>query len=490
MIPLKQFGRLAGGLRMGMFALVAAAAATALPAPGQAQTIRRPGPQILGPQTAVTDLRAGELMVAVNKSQVLRLDQAFTSLSVGNPAVADVVALSDRSVYVLGKALGSTNVTVYGAGRQVLSVVDVVVTHDVEGLKNKLFDLFPNERVEVRSANDAVVVSGVVSTPEQLTRAASIAERYAPGKLTNLLRVRGSQQVMLQVRVAEVSRSTARQLGIRPQILGGDFTFQPLDMINPNAFAAALGTFEFPEFTVNALLEALEEKGVVKVLAEPNLIALSGDTANFLAGGEFPVPVAQDADTGRVVITIAFKQFGVGLAFTPTVIDGDLINLMVNPEVSQIDTNNSVVLNGFNIPGLTTRRASTTVELRDGQSFAIAGLLQSDFTDQVRQVPGIGDLPVLGALFRSSEFQRRETELVIIVTPRLVKPVAAETLAAPTDSFRAPSNLELFLFGQVEGDPAVIPAAGRRSTSADPGRAMLGSQAGGGLDGTYGHIIK
>lgn len=487
MIPLKPFRRLACNLRVGMLAVIAAAALIALPGPGHAQAPKR-----LLPQTAVADLRAGELTVPVNKSQVLRLDQPFTSLSVGNAAIADVVALSDRSVYVLGKALGSTNLTIYGAGRQVLSVVDVVVAHDVEGLKTKLFDLFPNERVEVRSANDAVVVSGVLSTPEQLARAASIAERYAPGKLTNLLRVRGSQQVMLQVRVAEVSRSTARQLGIRPQILGGDFTFQPLDLINPNAFAAALGTVEFADLTVTGLLEALEEKGVVKMLAEPNLIALSGDTANFLAGGEFPVPVAQDTDGGRVVITVAFKQFGVGLAFTPTVIDGDLINLMVNPEVSQIDTNNAVVLNGFSIPGLSTRRASTTVELRDGQSFAIAGLLQSDFTDQVRQLPGIGDLPVLGALFRSSEFQRRETELVIIVTPRLVKPVAADTLAAPTDSFRTPSNLELFLFGQVEGTPVALAptASGRPAASADPARAMLGAQAGGGLDGTYGHIIK
>ena len=484
MTDLSPLARLGRGLRAGLVALAAAATLTLLPAGALAQ-----GPTRLTALGGQADPRAGEMVVPLNKSQVLRLDQSFTDLSVGNPAVADVMALSNRSVYVLGKALGSTNLTVYGPGKQILAVVDVVVSHDVEGLKGKLFELFPTERVEVRSAGDAVVIGGTLSTPEQLHRANSIAERYAPGKVTNLLRVRGSQQVMLQVRVAEVARNTARQLGIRPQIIGGDFIFQPLDAIDPNSFAAAIGHFEFPEFSVNAILDALEEKGVVKVLAEPNLIAMSGDTANFLAGGEFPVPVAQDIDSGRAAITVAFKQFGVGLAFTPTVIDGDLINLAVNPEVSQIDPTNAVVMNGFRIPGLSTRRASTTVELRDGQSFAIAGLLQSDFQDQVRQVPGIGDVPVLGALFRSSQFQRRETELVIIVTPRLVKPVAAGTLAAPTDTFRAPSNLELFLFGEVEGKPA-IPASGTARASGDTSRAVLGAQAGGGLDGAYGHIIK
>lgn len=499
MIDLTSFGRLGGVLRAGIVALMAAASLASMPSVGQAQV---QGPQRLAPQTTLpqgpvpqtnaSDLRAGELTVPLNKSQVLRLDRAFTDLSVGNPAVADVMALSNRSVYVLGKALGSTNVTVYGPGRQIIAVVDVVVSHDVEGLKSKLFDLLPNERVEVRSANDSVVVSGTVSTPEQLSRATSIAERYAPGKLTNLMRVRGSQQVMLQVRVAEVSRTTARQLGIRPQILSGDFVFQPLDLIDPNAFAAAIGRVIVGDVTITTLLEALEEKGVVKMLAEPNLIALSGDTANFLAGGEFPVPVAQDGDAGRLAITVAFKQFGVSLAFTPTVIDGDLVNLIVSPEVSQIDPNNSVVLNGFKIPGLSTRRASTTVELRDGQSFAIAGLLQSDFQDQVRGVPGINELPVLGALFRSTQFQRKETELVIIVTPRLVKPVASASLAAPTDTFRSPNNLELFLLGQVEGAPAPASTAvgGTTTASADPARAMLGAQAGGGLEGNYGHIIK
>lgn len=482
MNDLSLFRRLARFARTGVLALMAAAALTSIPSPSPAQAPR------LAAKGAV-DLRAGELVVPLNKSQVLRLDQAFTDLSVGNSDVADVMALSNRSVYVLGKALGSTNLTVYGPGRQIIAVVDVVVSHDVEGLKGKLFELFPSERIEVRSAGDAVVVGGTLTTPEQLHRATSIAERYAPGKVTNLLRVRGSQQVMLQVRIAEVSRNTARQLGIRPQILSGDFIFQPLDAIDPNAFGLALVRGRGDNFTITGLIDALEEKGVVKVLAEPNLIALSGDTANFLAGGEFPVPVAQDADSGRLVITVAFKQFGVALAFTPTVIDGDLINLIVNPEVSQIDPSTSVVLNGFSIPGLSTRRASTTVELRDGQSFAIAGLIQSDFQDQVRQLPGIGEVPVLGALFRSSQFQRRETELVIIVTPRLVKPVSANALASPTDSFRGPSDLELFLFGQVEGAPAVTPAAAR-TVAADPSRAVLGAQAGGGLDGTYGHIIK
>jgi pilus assembly protein CpaC len=228
---------------------------------------------------------------------------------------------------------------------------------------------------------------------------------------------------------------------------------------------------------VDSLIQSLESRGIARRLAEPNLVALSGDTASFLAGGEFPIEVAQSGATatGTAAITIEFKEFGVALAFTPTVLDDGLINLVVEPEVSALDF--SVARNG--VPGLTTRRASTTVELRDGQSFAIAGLLQDDFTDTIEQLPLLGEVPVLGALFRSSQFQKNETELVIIVESHLVKPAPIGSLATPADNFIPPSEPDIWLFGRVEAPGSGIPREGG-----------LAAQGAGGIGGHYGHIIK
>lgn len=390
-----------------------------------------------------------EFEVPVHKSRQLRLDQPFAHVAVGNPEIADVVPMTDRSVHVLGKAAGSTTLSLYDRAKTLIAVRELVVTPDLDGLKRKLHELMPDEPVEVRAVNDAIVLSGRVGSAAQAGRALALAEHYAPKKVTNMLGVSGSQQVMLAVRVAEVTRSVARELGFKPNVTSGDFSFSTLDPLDLGRFAAATLLTSGGWGTLDLLFDALEEKGVVKVLAEPNLIALSGDTANFLAGGEFPVPVAQGTAAGGIAITVEFKKFGVGLAFTPTVLGDGMINLVVSPEVSQIDRTNAVTLSGFSIPGLSTRRATTTVELRAGQSFAIAGLLQNDFQDQIRQLPGIGELPVLGALVRSSEFQRRETELVIIITPHMVRPVAAGGLAAPTDGFLPPSDIDLFLMGRV-----------------------------------------
>lgn len=435
----------------------------------------------VAPQSA---RQALNLTVPLGKSEVLRVDQAFADLAVGDAKIADVVALTDRSVYVLGKALGTTNLTIYAQNHQLIAVVNVVVTQDIAGLKAMLYELMPNERIEVRPANDSIILSGIVSSAGQAGRAVEVAQRFAPDKVVNMLQVSGTQQVMLAVKVAEMSRTVARDLGIKPSLTLGSnarFTFTTLDPLNTNAFAAGVVNWATGFLSLTALIDALEQKGVVKVLAEPNLIALSGDTANFLAGGEFPVPEVQSATTGVPTITVAFKPFGVSLAFTPTVVDGDLINLVVAPEVSQIDPTTSVVISGFSIPGISTRRATTTVELRDGQSLAIAGLLQSNLADQVRQLPGLGDLPVIGALARSSSFQRKETELVIIVTPSLIKPSTAGTLAAPTDNFVPPSTVDLFFKGRVE-DPA--------SGTPQSVRGVLGASTGGGLAGRYGYVIK
>lgn len=452
------------------------------------------GPDSLLVPTA--DGMAGGMVVAVNKSQVLRVDRRFSDILVGNPEIADVMPLTDRSIYVLGKKLGSTNLTIYGPGNRLIAVVDLTVTYDVDGLKSRLHEIVPGETVEVRGINGGIVLSGAVSSPRQLDRVLSVAKRYAPDAVTNLLSVRGSQQVMLSVKVAEMRRSTARQLGLGGITagLGAGSNFNPADItasvpaivgnvLDPQSFlSAGLGILDGRWFLQTAL-NALEDKGAVKVLAEPNLIALSGDTATFLAGGEFPIPVAQDTSNDGTTITVEFKQFGVSLGFTPTVLDGDLINLVVSPEVSQIDRSTSVTVSGFTIPGLSTRRTTTTVELRDGQSFAVAGLLQSNFSDQISQIPGIGDLPVLGALFRSTEFQQNETELVIIITPHLVQPAPPGALAAPTDFFTPPTTAELFLLGKVEGE------GGPQRPELAEARA-LGARPGGGISGSYGHILK
>jgi pilus assembly protein CpaC len=452
--------------------------------------------QVAVDNMAGESIHAGEFVVPINKSQVLKVDQPFTELLIGNPEIADVVALTNQSVYVLGKALGTTNLTIYGKNRSLLAVLDLVVSYDVESLKAKLHDVLPGEAIEVRAVNSGVLLSGKVSNETSVSEALAIADQYAPKAVTNALTVQGSQQVLLQVKFAEVSRNVARQLGIGHDLaVTGDIAFRaftssalPLALGLPSGIAT-LDTGGNPDLRIT--FQSLEDRGLVRTLAEPNLIALSGDTANFLAGGEFPIPVAQDDNT----ITVEFKEFGVSLAFTPTVIGTDLINLVVAPEVSRIDptlsvsTITGVDAIGISVPGLSTRRAKTTVELRDGQSFAIAGLLQEDYQNAISGLPWLADIPILGALFRSTGFQRNETELVILVTPRLVKPAQSMAeLSTPTDRLVMPSDADLFLFGRTEGEGSgTVPA---ESTSAVPGPGDTLSQGQGGFAGPYGYITE
>jgi len=436
-----------------------------------------------------TSRYAGEFEVAINKSQILRVDQVFADVLVGNPKIADVVPLTNRTLYVLGKGYGTTSLSIYGRGKSLLAILDVVVTHNIDGLKKRLFELMPEEKIEVRSVNNSVVLAGTVSTAARVKQAVALAEQYAPGKVTNMLATKGSQQVMLAVRFAEMKRQAIKDLGINSQVFAevGSSSISFLTGF-PSAGAAGggaslLGSFVNGSTRVDALLDALESKGVVRTLAEPNLIALSGETASFLAGGEFPIPVAQNVSAGSATITVEFKEFGVSLAFTPTVITDTLISLEVAPEVSSIDAAASVAVSGIAVPGLTTRRAKTRIELNDGQSFAIAGLLQNEFKSRVNQLPFAGDVPVLGALFRSSDYQSDESELVIIVTPYLVKPVKPNELVLPTDSFVPPSELELFLLGKPESR-----AVG--TSGENKGHVVLGTGKEPGLDGAYGHIVK
>ncbi|RMF41801.1 MAG: type II and III secretion system protein family protein [Alphaproteobacteria bacterium] len=414
---------------------------------------------------------SNSIVVALNRAVVVESSREFAEVSVANPGIADVAALSNKTVYVLGKAPGRTTLTILGPGGRPITNVDIRVSPDIAEFKERLREVLPGERIEVRTANDGIVLSGKVSGARKIDQALELAERYAPGRVTNLMQVGGTQQVMLKVRIAEMQRSTAKSLGVSLGIrtLFGNFSIngstnnitltgtpptatytQPTDAFGSVVGSIAAGNALF----VDLAIDALESKGMVRTLAEPNLIALSGDQAKFLAGGEVPIPVPNDAG-----IAIEYKPFGVGLSFRPRVIDEDLINIELEAFVSSIDTANGIVLStvGGNVlaPAFTVRRANTTVELRDGQSFAIAGLLQDAFTDNASQLPWLGDLPVLGTLFRSTDFQRSQSELVIIVTPYLVVPTDEESIALPTDRIRIPNERELFLLGKVEGTPTV-----------------------------------
>lgn len=411
---------------------------------------------------------SGALNVPMNRAVVVESDVPFAELSIANPGIADISTLSDRSIYVLGKAPGRTTLTLLSADGQLISNVDVQVTPDVAEFKERLQQILPGEQIEVRTANDGIVLSGTVSSTAKLDRALDLANRYAPDRVSNLMVVGGTQQVMLKVRFAEMQRSVGKALGVRTSLTVGNATDadgnRPVDAAGGSGVDGPIGAavigLDVGDLAFEVALEALESKGMVRTLAEPNLVTLSGQEAKFLAGGEYPIPVAQDAGAdGSSTITIEFKPFGVELTFVPVVVDGDIINLSLTAAVSSIDPTITFQQGGLTIVGFKRRETSTTVEMRDGQSFAIAGLLQDDFTNLSSQVPWIGDVPVLGALFRSADYQRAQTELVIIVTPHLVTPVAGEALALPTERVRIPTERELFLFGEVASNPGANPAA-------------------------------
>ncbi|MGB3244822.1 MAG: type II and III secretion system protein family protein [Sulfitobacter sp.] len=434
-----------------------------------------------------------ELDVPMNRAVVVESDIPFAELSIANPGIADISSLSDRTIYVLGKSPGLTTLTLLDASGQLITNVDVRVAAEVSEFKERLRQILPGEKIEVRTANDGIVLSGIVSSTQRLQRALDLAERYAPERVSNLMSVGGIQQVMMKVRFAEMQRNVSKSLSSSlalngaiggTGINGGSGTTATSSGIagsmagtvpasNQNAGAVLFG-FNAGSTQVGILLEALEKKGVVRFLAEPNLVALSGQEAKFLAGGEYPVPVAQTGDR----ISIEFKPFGVELSFIPRVVDKDLINLELKAAVSAIDPTNSLNLgNGIEIAAFTRRETSSTVEMRDGESFAIAGLLTDDFTDNSSQLPWIGDVPILGALFRSADYQRSQTELVIIVTAHLVTPTRGEALALPTDRIKPPTEKDLFLYGRT--------ADGTRTPKKGAAREVAQQD----FSGSYGYVL-
>ena len=440
-----------------------------------------------GPVAADTR-EADRLNVTMGKSIIFESDKTVKRVSIGDPGVADFVLISPHELYITGKAPGLTNLTLwYDKGG--FRIFDVEVAFDIARLKRKLNEILPGESdIRVIAMDDSLTLSGRVSNAANLSQVLSLAGSHAPeGKVNNLLEVGGVQQVMLEVRVAEMQRSLGRRLGVNFNYISesGKFGIDKLgdltsldDDKNLTAGSAfdilvsqtvnAIFRFTSNGATWTTFIDALKANGLVKVLAEPTLIALSGNEAFFLAGGEFPVPVPQGLGT----VAIEYKDFGVGLAFTPTVLSNKKINLKVSPEVSELDFSVAAQIEGFVVPGLTTRKAATVIELADGQSFAIAGLLRDTTRDFVSKFPFLGDIPILGQLFTSREFQRNETELVIIVTPHLVKPLDIAGQPLPTDFYNSPNDAEFYILGMMEGS--------------DRGRpeSVMGD-----LEGEFGHAI-
>lgn len=423
-------------------------------------------------QSEIVSPTDGAIQVELNEGTLVRLDAPAASVFVANPEIADVAVKSPRLIYVFGKRPGETTLYAVDDGENVLISADLSVTHNLSRLQGTLRSLLPSATINVQSVDGGIVLDGYVQTAVESADAQLLATRFISETETiiNRLRVTEANQVNLRVRVAEVSRSVLRQLGFNwdAALDSSNISFGLLSKGFPSS-AALFGTgvqatdsyfasINKGDLDLNALIDALAEESLVSLLAEPNLTALSGETASFLAGGEFPVPISQESSDEGATITVEFKNFGVSLAFTPTVLSSSRISMRVRPEVSALSDQGAVQLSGFVIPALSVRRAETTVELGSGQSFAIAGLIQNNGTLNATKIPGLGDIPILGELFRSDAFERQETELVIIVTPYVVRPVPANLIAAPTDATQGPEGSARLALG-ADGTLAPAPAA-------------------------------
>ena len=445
--------------------------------------VASPGPSTVH-ATEKKSLRQSHLpnhiVVTINKSRTIHLDRPFSMVTVGSAEIADIRPFANNLIYILGKKVGTTSIAVYDQSKVPIEIVDLEVAIDTRNLQEKIRMVTGNNSIHVSSSNDSIVLTGVAADAVAADHAVAMAKSVAKtADIINAMTVAPVQQVMLKVRFLEASRTAERDLGVNwfatnaagtrgvstglgaPVTIPGQPSTGGISLIQSTGtllnttggqpFGVVLANLINGGTNIDVLISAMENNGLIRRLAEPNLVALSGDTARFLAGGEFPVPVAVSTTSGGVTPTIDFKKFGVSLSFVPTVLSHGLINLRIAPEVSELDFSNAVTISGTTIPALITRNAQTTIELRDGQSFAIAGLLQSDGTRLISQLPWIGNVPVLGALFRSSEYQKKETDLVIIVTPHLVKPGApGDHLATPFDQNLPSNDVDFFVNGKTE----------------------------------------
>lgn len=425
-----------------------------------------------------------EIVVPVHRAELISVPGEISEVIVANPEVADVFVHGTRKVSIVGKSVGTTSLRVLGGNSDVLRNVTVRVGYDIPAIRQTLYELFPYEDISVQTVNNNLALTGMVSSPSVAAKAVRIANEFlitfdaeqrpraatfAPNTtasedggdagVINMLKVTSGQQVMLRVRVGEMQRTALKQLGVNWNIFNPDSVsansgillgtaaggapFPGALDIPGDTFGALGGTIRQGGATISAMIDALERNNLFKLLAEPNLVAMSGEEAEFLAGGEFPIPI-QAFDQQ---VTIEFKEFGVSVKFLPIVLSDSRIRISVAPEISEISDIGAITVGGFEIPSLSTRRAKTTVELAPGESFMIAGLLRDQSDSQIDQVPGLGEVPVLGALFRSVDYQRDQTELVIAVTPYLVDPVTGDEVRLPTDGFRPPSMMEQFFYG-------------------------------------------
>ncbi|HYB10255.1 MAG TPA: type II and III secretion system protein family protein [Alphaproteobacteria bacterium] len=413
--------------------------------------------------------------LGVNKGTLIRLDHNADTVFVADPEIADVKVKSPKLIYLFAKQPGETSLYAVDSQDHVLFNRPISVKRDVGRIQLALNQMLPNSSVDVEAVNGSLVLVGSVNSPLEAEEAKRIARPFVTDdkEIVNHITIDQPNQVNLRVRVAEVQRNIIKQLGINWDAIGrvGSFAFglatgtpaTTIPLMTTSGATTTTGNFitrnvgpsgvptnsylfgvNTPDVNVNSVIDALDQNGLVNILAEPNLTAMSGETASFLAGGEFPIVVPQNTNQ----VTVEFKPFGVALAFTPVVLESGRISLRVRPEVSQLSNTGAVQISGFTIPALSTRRAETTVELGSGQSFAIGGLLQNNITDTLNKVPGLGELPVLGALFRSDSFQRNESELVILVTPYLVKPVSDRRLQGPNSGYTPPNDVDRILRGR------------------------------------------
>lgn len=392
------------------------------------------------------------ISIPVSRSELLTFNEDVQEVVVADPNVADVVVHGTTRVSIVGKAIGRTNVRVFNGAGKLVADTTVSVTHDVPEIRRVLKNLFPNEQIGVELVNDNVAITGMISDSETAERAVKVVEEFVNDKrvsdeerpkIINLAKIRSGQQVMLRVRVGEMQRTTAKQLGMNFEAVKdiGNFTIGTAATVPVQGDAQRFSAgFSAGSASLSALLDALEDEGLFKVLAEPNLVAISGERAEFLAGGEFPIPVAQ----GNGAVSVQFREYGVGVQFTPMVLSPNRLRLIVQPEVSEIDRS---VATSDGVPGLLSRRVKTTVELAPGESFMIAGLIQDKVESGVTEVPGVAEIPILSGLFRRTSYDRFERELVIAVTPYLVDPATGAEIRLPSDDFRPASLMESFFFG-------------------------------------------
>ena len=495
------------------------------------------------------DIRSEKVQVSLNKSKLITLDRNVMEISQGNTTIADFPVdaeaaetsfMPPNQVLIRGKSLGTTNLYLWGANRKIIQVLDIEVTHDLSSLKAKLHELLPHENIAVRSSQKNIVLSNEVSTLANMQAAKDLADSFvgnsavlgggssgggvsgegsivqstnsaqprvdpsasAVPHVINLMSVGGAQQVMLDVKVAEIDRKLIKGLNIKFSALQTSDTFSVGAVngggsLNPLGIGGLLNRHSFDagalflqaisgEFMFNLTIDAANDQQLAKILAQPTLTTLSGQPATFISGGEFPVPVPQGGAVGGGTITIQFKEFGIGLKFVPVVLDSGRINLNMNVSVSELSEDAAVIAQAgntntqFSIPSLTKREASSTLELADGQTMSIAGLISDKLRENVNKFPGLGDIPGLGALFRSSKFLNQQTELVIFVTPRLAKPVLAQNAQLPTDSFVAPDDVDFYVLGRTESRKA-------RSRWVENDVKSIGNK--GGLDGEYGQQL-